>query len=82
MEALEKAIARRQLRDPKFTGTDYAVATECGKGVCHQQIQNLRMGETPPWRIRVSTMQALCRVFHDLQPQHFYQPRERQEKAA
>ena len=78
VQELHAAIARRRAREPSFTGTAYAIEKLCD-GVRHQQIENLLAGRTPPWNLRVATMQELCRVFEDLAPEHFYRRAERPE---
>jgi len=71
---MKRAIARRRVLEPSFTGTAYAIAHLCN-GVKHQQIANLLSGATPPHNLRVATMQELCRVFEgDLSPIDFYRP--------
>jgi len=75
MRKLKAAIAAKRERDPKFTGTTYAISRLC-KGVSHQMVENLLAGTTPPWNVRVSTQQELCRVFkgRGLKPTDFYRP--------
>ncbi len=74
MKRLRIAMAHKAARDRAFSGTTTAVERLC-KGVSHQQIRNLLDEGTPPWNVRVSTMQELVRVFGPmLKPEHFYRP--------
>ena len=73
MRLLAKAISKKRRSDKHYTGTSYATSALM-TGVSHQQLENLLDGTSPPWTVRVATMQEIVRVFPELKPGDFYKP--------
>lgn len=68
MKKLKQCMRRYHL-------TSFGVSRRTERRVSHQQVENLVIGRTEPWNVRVSTAQALVDAFPGrLRMRDFFKP--------
>lgn len=76
VNALRVALQAKKRAEPRFNGTPSA-ASKLLVSVSHQTVANLLDGSSPPWHVRVHTMNELLRLLrrHGLRAGDFATPR-------
>ena len=81
MNALRTAMLAKKRAEPGFNGTASAASKRL-VSVSHQTIANLLAGTSPPWHVRVHTMNELLRLLrpHGLKASHFSTPTQEMQR--